>query len=72
MEEAVVLLLPRQEQWERQFLSRSPRSSPGSRPMGLEEARGWYERYAGWLERGLPVHQVSNADEASRFIEGLR
>ncbi|ATB35805.1 hypothetical protein CYFUS_001219 [Cystobacter fuscus] len=47
-EEELILILPPRAQWERQFLDRSAPPSPGSRPMGLEEARGWYERYLRW------------------------
>lgn len=47
-EEELVLLLPPREQWERQFLARSAALEPGSRPMALEEARAWYERYLRW------------------------
>jgi hypothetical protein len=53
-DEQVLLLLPPREQWERQFLGRAHGHAPGSRPMSLQEAREWYERYLAWGDKGLP------------------
>ena len=53
-EEDLVLILPPREQWERQFLARSTSPEPGSRPMTLEEARVWYERYLRWTSGHMP------------------
>ncbi|WP_224370312.1 ATP-binding protein [Hyalangium versicolor] len=53
--EEVLLLLPSLEQWERQFIQRPKGHAPGSRSMSMEEARGWYDRYSDWKNRGLPM-----------------
>jgi hypothetical protein len=60
-DEAVLLLLPPRDVWERQFLGRPPQHAPGSRPMSLEQARRWYEHYARWAEQGLPVTLMTGA-----------
>lgn len=57
--EEVLLVLPPPDQWERQFLQRPAAHAPGSVSMDLEEARGWYEHYRAWKERGLPITPVS-------------
>jgi hypothetical protein len=59
--EEVLLLLPSRDIWELQFLGRSHSHSPGSRPMGLEEARRWYEHYARWKELGLRITLMTNS-----------
>lgn len=61
-DEVVLLLLPLRDGWERQFLGRPLRHALGSRPMSLEEARGWYEHYARWMELELPVTLLTSSD----------
>jgi len=58
-DEEVLLLLPPRESWERQLLARAPGHASGSRPLPLEEARTWYERYSRWSEQGLPVTRLA-------------
>ncbi|MFP2905798.1 hypothetical protein ACLESD_12220 [Pyxidicoccus sp. 3LFB2] len=71
-EEEVLLLLPSRAQWELQFLGRAPVHAPGSHPMNLEEASGWYEHYLDWLEKGLPVRRLMSSKDLGVVIQELR